>query len=237
MLLGRICARSPSRARDPLELTVIGIAGDTHQDSLESGTRPEVLRPMVDYTYLTLAVRTAADPASLTSAIKRVVWTLDKDLPVYDVETMNDVVEENLGQRRFDSYLMGIFGGLALLLAGIGIYGVLSSTVQQRTPEIGIRMALGASRENVLAHGYGIRTEAGVDRHGDRPGGRADRDSCAVKPAVWSELGESADLSGGLRGIDAGGRRCVLSAGAGGHQSGSGASAKGEIKVSSCGFE
>ena len=69
---------------------------------------------------------------------------------MYDVETMNEVVETNLGQRRFDSYLMAIFGGLALLLAGIGIYGVLSSTVQQRTPEIGIRMALGASRENVL---------------------------------------------------------------------------------------
>jgi ABC-type antimicrobial peptide transport system permease subunit len=106
-----------------------------------------------------LAVRTAADPASLTSAIKRVVWTLDKDLPVYDVETMNDIVDENLGQRRFDSYLMGIFGGLALLLAGIGIYGVLTSTVQQRTPEIGIRMALGARRENVLrmVMGYGLK--------------------------------------------------------------------------------
>lgn len=143
----------------PVELTVIGIAGDTHQDSLESGSRPEILRPMVDYTYLTLAVRTAADPGSLTSAIKRVVWTLDKDLPVYDVETMNDVVEENLGQRRFDSYLMGIFGSLALLLAGIGIYGVLTSTVQQRTPEIGIRMALGARRENVLRMimGYGLK--------------------------------------------------------------------------------
>ncbi|MGC2109626.1 MAG: ABC transporter permease [Candidatus Korobacteraceae bacterium] len=144
---------------EPLDLTVIGIAGDTHQDTLETGTRPEVLRPMVDYTYLTLSVRTAADPGSLTSAIKRVVWTLDKDLPVYDIETMSEVVETNLGQRRFDSYLMGIFGGLALLLAGIGIYGVLSSTVQQRTPEIGIRMALGARRENVLrmVMGYGLK--------------------------------------------------------------------------------
>ncbi len=144
---------------EPIELTVIGIAGDTHQDSLETGTRPEVLRPMVDYTFLTLAVRTAADPGSLTSSIKRAVWTLDKDLPIYDVETMSDVVDENLGQRRFDSYLMGIFGGLALLLAGIGIYGVLTSTVQQRTPEIGIRMALGAQRDSVLRMimGYGLK--------------------------------------------------------------------------------
>jgi predicted permease len=157
--IGRHLRTVAKPGADPLELTVIGIAGDTHQDTLETGTRPEVLRPMVDYTYLTLAVRTAADPASLTSGIKRVVWTLDKDLPVYDVETMNDIVDENLGQRRFDSYLMGIFGGLALLLAGIGIYGVLTSTVQQRTPEIGIRMALGARRENVLrmVMGYGLK--------------------------------------------------------------------------------
>ena len=142
-----------------IELTVIGVAGDTRQDSLETGARPEILRPMVDYTYLTLAVRTEADPASLTSAIQRTVWMLDKDLPLYDVETMNEVVEQNTGQRRFDSYVMGIFGGLALMLATIGIYGVLSSTVQQRTPEIGIRMALGAPRGNVLklVMAYGLK--------------------------------------------------------------------------------
>jgi putative ABC transport system permease protein len=138
---------------------VIGVVGDTHQGSLERGTRPEVLRPMVDYTNLTLAVRTAADPGSLTSAIKRQVWLLDKDLPVYQVETMDQVVEENLGQRRFDSFMMAIFGGLALLLAGVGIYGVLTTTVQQRTHEIGIRMALGAGRGDVvrMVMTYGLK--------------------------------------------------------------------------------
>ncbi len=144
---------------EPLDLTVIGVTADIHQDSLESSARPEVLRPMVDYTYLTLSVRTQVDPGSLTSGIKRVVWSLDKDLPVYEVETMSEVVDQNTGQRRFDSYVMGIFGGLALLLAAVGIYGVLSSTVQQRTAEIGIRMALGARPENVmrLVIAYGLK--------------------------------------------------------------------------------
>jgi len=143
----------------PMDLSVIGVAGDTRQVSLESGTRPEALRPMVDYTFLTLSVRTAADPGSLTSAIKHEVWTLDKDLPIYDVATMNEVVNDITSQRRFDSFVMGIFGGLALLLAGVGIYGVLASSVQQRTPEIGIRMALGAQRSDVLrmVMGYGLK--------------------------------------------------------------------------------
>jgi putative ABC transport system permease protein len=150
----------PARAeKEPVQLTVIGLVRDTRQTSLEEATRPEITRPMQDYTYLTLAVRSASDPTALTASIKRQIWTLDKDLPLFDVLTMQDVLDDNLGQRRFDSFLMSIFGGLAVLLACVGIYGVLATTVVQQTREIGVRMALGAHRGDVLKMimGQGLR--------------------------------------------------------------------------------
>ena len=150
----------PARGEtNPTQLTVIGVVGDTRQSSLESATRPEITRPMQDYTYLTLAVRSAADPTALTANIKQQIWTLDKDLPIFDVLTMQDVLDDNLGQRRFDSFLMSIFGGLAVVLACLGIYGGLATTVVQQTHDIGVRMALGARRIDVLKMimGQGLR--------------------------------------------------------------------------------
>ena len=150
----------PARAeKDPIQLTVIGVVRDTRQAGLETATRPEVTRAMPDYTYLTLAVRSASDPTALTASIKQQIWMLDKDLPVFDVQTMQGVLDDNLGQRRFDSFLMSIFGGLAVVLACVGIYGVLATTVVQQTREIGVRMALGARRGDVLrmVMGQGLR--------------------------------------------------------------------------------
>ncbi len=143
--------RSAAKLDAPPEwLTVIGVSGDTKQASLESETRPEIIRPMVDYTYLTLSVRASLDPGSMTSAVQKQVWSYDKDIPIYDVRSMGEIVDENISERRFESFLLLAFAGFALLLAVVGIYGVMSSLTKQRTQEIGIRMALGAQRKNIV---------------------------------------------------------------------------------------
>jgi putative ABC transport system permease protein len=141
----------PSKADTaPVVSTVIGIVADTHQVSLESAARPEITKPMVDYTQLTLAVRGHGDPEALIASVKNQIWTIDKNLPLFEVRTMEQVLDEDTSQRRFESFVMSVFAGLALVLASIGLFGVLSSLVNQRTQEIGIRMALGAQTKDVL---------------------------------------------------------------------------------------
>ena len=134
----------------PIRYTVIGVQGNARQLSLEDQPRPEITRPMSDFTNLTLSVRSSIDPDSLTEVIKRQIWTVDKGLPVYDVLRMQDIIDDTVSERRFSSVLLSIFGGLGILLACIGIYGALTFSVVQRTREIGIRMALGADRTGVL---------------------------------------------------------------------------------------
>ena len=134
----------------PIRYTVIGVQGNARQLSLEDQPRPEITRPMSDFTNLTLSVRSSIDPDSLTEAIKRQIWTVDKGLPVYDILRMQDIIDDTVSERRFSSVLLSIFGGLGILLACIGIYGALTFSVVQRTREIGIRMALGADRTGVL---------------------------------------------------------------------------------------
>ena len=146
---------------DRFQVPVVGVVGDIHNSGLDAPPSPEfyISSLQAGFPPGSLAIRTNVEPAAVVSAVRQAIWSLNRDQAIADLSSMEEILDRELFGRRVQLTLLSAFAGLALLLAAIGLYGILAYLVGQQVPEIGVRMALGAVPSDILRSvvGHGLR--------------------------------------------------------------------------------
>jgi putative ABC transport system permease protein len=139
-------------SNQPVTAEIVGVVGAVRHTGLDSSPRSEIFvhLPQAPFGSMTFVVHTVSDPLKLLPEIKREVWAVNKNQPIYRIRTEEQLVSDSLSSRRFNLFLLGLFAVISLILAGVGLYGLISISTSQRTQEIGVRMALGAQTSTIL---------------------------------------------------------------------------------------